>query len=359
MHADWLSGIPALPDHPIVLWAFALAAGAALFFAMSAALRILRSRLQQRAETPGHPLARSLSDVLRRTNSVVLLILSMLIGAAIVGAPLPWSGRNAQHLWFVLLTLQIALWLDRAVDVGLNHALASRGQVSTVTATLFRFLLRTLVSVIAVLAMLDNLGVNITALVASLGIGGVAVALAVQTILSDLFASISIGLDKPFEAGDFIVFGQVAGNIEHVGLKTTRIRSLGGEQIVCSNTELLKQTIQNYKRMQQRRIIFTVRITYMTDVDRAAAVPALIRGQIERQPDTRFDRAHLARFGENALEYEAVYYVMTADYNRYMDIQQNINLGIMRDLDAAGIALALPERIVHLPPAARSDEAPA
>lgn len=348
MLSTWLPGFREFSDHPLMLWALALAVGAALFFAISAALRIVRSRLRERADAPGHPLARSLSEVLRRTNRAVLLILAILIGAEITGAPLPWSGSSAQHLWFVLVTLQLALWLDRAVDVGLDHALASRGQASTVTATLFRFLLRTLVSVIALLAMLDNLGVNITALVASLGIGGIAVALAVQTILSDLFASISIGLDKPFEAGDFIVFGQVAGSIEHVGLKTTRIRSLGGEQIVCSNTELLKQTIQNYKRMQQRRIVFTVRVTYMTGVELAATVPGLIRARIESQADTRFDRAHLARLGDSALEYEAVYYVMTADYNRYMDIQQDINLGIMRELDAAGISLALPERIVHL-----------
>lgn len=345
MYADWLSGIPAFSDHPLLRWAFALTLGAALFFAIGAALRLLRARLQRPA---ARPLMRAVAQILQRTSHFVLLVMAILISAEIAAAPMPWSGRNAQHLWFVVLALQLALWLDRAVDVGLEQALASRGQVNTVTATLFRFLLRTLVWIVALLAMLDNLGVNITALVASLGIGGVAVALAVQTILSDLFASISIGLDKPFEAGDFIVFGQVAGSIEHVGLKTTRIRSLGGEQIVCSNTELLKQTIQNYKRMQQRRIVFTVRVTYLTDVERAAAVPGLIRAQIERQPDTRFDRAHLARFGDNALEYEAVYYVMTADYNRYMDIQQEINLGIMRELEAADVALALPERLVHI-----------
>ncbi|KGE00334.1 mechanosensitive ion channel protein MscS [Achromobacter sp. RTa] len=359
MISDWPAGSPLFGGHPVMQWALALTAGVILFFAMTAALQLIRSRLQRRAAASEHPLAQATADVLRRTNRAVLLILSILIGAEIMRAPLPWSSQNAQHLWFVLVALQLALWLDRAVDVGLDHAFASRGRVSTVTATLFRFLLRAIVSIVALLAMLDNLGVNITALVASLGIGGVAVALAVQTILSDLFASISIGLDKPFEAGDFIVFGQVAGSIEHVGLKTTRIRSLGGEQIVCSNTELLKQTIQNYKRMQQRRIIFTVRITYMTGVDRAASVPGIIRAQIERQSDTRYDRAHLARFGDNALEYEAVYYVMTADYNRYMDIQQEINFGIMRELEAAGIALALPERIVHLHPSRRREDATA
>lgn len=345
MLTSWFSGAPA--DHPIALWLAAVALGVALFLALTLVLRLARSRLERLAQPGGHGAAGAAARVLRRTSWLILALASLLIAADLTGAPFP--GRSgAGHLWFVLVALQLALWLDRGIEVGLSHAVAARGRAGSITATLLSFLLRALVWVIVLLAMLDNVGVNITALVASLGIGGVAVALAVQTILSDLFASISIGLDKPFEAGDFIVFGTVAGSIEHVGLKTTRIRSLGGEQIVCSNTELLKQTIQNYKRMQQRRIVFSIRVTYRTPVDQVAAVPGIIRAQIERQPDTRFDRAHLARMAESALEFEAVYYVMSADYNRYMDLQQAIYLGVMRDLQAAGIALALPESILHL-----------
>jgi small-conductance mechanosensitive channel len=351
----WISG-EWLSAHPLALWSIALGVGAVFFFAIATTLKILRARLDARAERLGHGLAGSISQVLRRTSWVVLALLCLMAGVEISGAPLPWSGSTVRHLWFVLLALQGALWLERAVDIAVRRTVLTRGDTSIVTATLLGLLLRTFVWVVALLAMLDNLGINITALVASLGIGGVAVALAVQTILSDLFASISIGLDKPFEVGDFIVFGQVAGSIEHIGLKTTRIRSLGGEQIVCSNTELLKQTIQNYKRMQQRRIIFTVRVTYKTDVERAARVPGILRDQICGQADVKFDRAHLARFGDSALEYEAVYYLMSADYNRYMDTQQAINLGIMRDLQAAGIALALPERIVHLTAPEADDE---
>ncbi|CAB3895576.1 mechanosensitive ion channel family protein [Achromobacter piechaudii] len=352
MLSQWISGTNALADHPVALWLIAAAVAATLYLMLIFAFRLVRARLERRAALPGHGMAAGAIRVMQRTSWFLLAIFTLMIGVDVAGAPFPFSEGGAQHLWFVLIALQLALWLDRAVDVGLSRALSHR---ATVTATLLSFLLRALVWVIALLAMLDNLGVNITALVASLGIGGVAVALAVQTILSDLFASISIGLDKPFEAGDFIVFGSVAGSIEHVGLKTTRIRSLGGEQIVCSNTELLKQTIQNYKRMQQRRIVFAVRITYKTDVEKVAAVPGIIRSQIESQTDTRFDRAHLARFGEGALEFEAVYYVLTADYNHYMDIQQAINLGIMRQLQAADIALALPEQILHMP----RDAAPA
>ncbi|WYX35874.1 mechanosensitive ion channel family protein [Achromobacter xylosoxidans] len=343
MLTSWFSGAPA--DHPIALWLAAVALGVALFLALTLVLRLARSRLERLAQPAGHGAAGAAARGGGR--SMILALASLLVAADLTGAPFP--GRSgAGHLWFVLAALQLALWLDRGIEVGLSHAVAARGRAGSITATLLSFLLRALVWVIVLLAMLDNVGVNITALVASLGIGGVAVALAVQTILSDLFASISIGLDKPFEAGDFIVFGTVAGSIEHVGLKTTRIRSLGGEQIVCSNTELLKQTIQNYKRMQQRRIVFSIRVTYRTPVDQVAAVPGIIRAQIERQPDTRFDRAHLARMAESALEFEAVYYVMSADYNRYMDLQQAIYLGVMRDLQAAGIALALPESILHL-----------
>ena len=348
---DWLNA------HPMALWVIAVGVGAALFMVIATALKIVRARLDARGERERHGLASSTSQVLRRTNWVLLALLCLMAGVDITDAPLPWSGATISHLWFVLLALQGALWLERAVDVAVRRTVRARGDASIVTATLLGLLLRTFVWAVALLAMLDNLGVNITALVASLGIGGVAVALAVQTILSDLFASISIGLDKPFEVGDFIVFGSVAGSIEHIGLKTTRIRSLGGEQIVCSNTELLKQVIQNYKRMQQRRIVFTVRVSYKTDVSLAAKVPEILRERITQQADVRYDRAHLARFGDSALEYEAVYYLMSADYNRYMDTQQAINLGIMRSLEEAGIALALPERIVHVAAPGSEEEA--
>ena len=354
---SWIFG-DGIAAHPFALWIIALGVGTVLFLAAATALKLVRRRLDARAERPGHGLARALSQVLQRTNWTVLALLCLLAGVDISDAPLPWSGATISHLWFVLLALQGALWLERAVDLAVRHTVLARGDASRVTATLLGLLLRTVVWAVALLAMLDNLGVNITALVASLGIGGVAVALAVQTILSDLFASISIGLDKPFEVGDFIVFGAVAGSIEHIGLKTTRIRSLGGEQIVCSNTELLKQTIQNYKRMQQRRIVFSLRVSYKTDVERAATVPGIVRDRITEQSDVRFDRAHLARFGDSALEYEAVYYLMSADFNRYMDTQQAINLGIMRSLKDAGIALALPESIVHVT-AGDEDEAQA
>src|SRR5690606_2334768 len=260
--------------------------------------------------------------------------------------PIAWQ-RGLAQLWFVAVVLQVTLWANTAITFGIDRHLARHTDVNRVTMTIVGFAARAVVWAVAVLAVLDNMGVNITAFVASLGIGGIAVALAAQVVLSDLFASVSIGLDKPFEPGDFIVVGAIAGSIEHVGLKTTRIRSLGGEQIVCSNTELLKQTIQNYKRMDLRRIAFKFTVAYGAGASQAQDIANSVKALIEGTEGTRFDRAHLLQFSERGLEYEVVYYVLSADYNRYMDIQQAINLGIMRELEQRGLEFGRAEIRVH------------
>jgi small-conductance mechanosensitive channel len=198
------------------------------------------------------------------------------------------------------------------------------------------------------LLILDNMGLNVTALVASLGIGGVAVALAAQNILGDLFASLSIALDKPFVLNDFIIVDDLMGTVEHVGLKTTRIRSLSGEQIVLANNDLLKSRIRNYGRMSERRAIFSIGVTYDTPADALEALPGVIRAAIEAQPGVRFDRAHFKGFGVHSLDFEAVYYVLDPGFTTYMDVQQAINLRLVRELHARGIHFALPARMVQL-----------
>ena len=322
---------------------------AVTYWVVNKVLAVIHKRIA--AWTKDHEsgtLYRVFLDVISRTRKILILFAAFLFSLQFITLSDRLHGLIS-HAWFLVLALQIAIWFDQAVQSWLRHSMLAPGMHrNPVTLIILGLMIRALIWSVMLLSILANAGVDITALVASLGVGGIAIALAVQTVLSDVFASLSIGFDKPFEIGDFIVFNDVSGTIEHIGLKTTRIRSLGGEQIVCSNTELLKQTIQNYKRMQQRRIVFSVRISYKTDVERAATVPGILRDRINEQADVRFDRAHLARFGDSALEYEAVYYLMSADYNRYMDTQQAINLGIMRSLEAAGITLALPERIVHV-----------
>ena len=210
------------------------------------------------------------------------------------------------------------------------------------------WLLQTTVWVVFVLAMLSNLGINVTTFVASLGIGGVAIALAVQNILGDLFASMSIAVDKPFEVGDFITVNNFSGTVEHVGLKTTRVRALGGEQIIVANAELLRNTVYNYRRMSTRRIVFTLRASPTTPRELAARVPEMLREIVAKQDKLRFDRAHLKTLDQNWIEYEIVYTMLDASFDLYMDTQQAINLDAMQMFEELGISTAPRPRHVLL-----------
>ncbi|MEQ8215048.1 MAG: mechanosensitive ion channel family protein, partial [Smithellaceae bacterium] len=198
------------------------------------------------------------------------------------------------------------------------------------------------------LLILDNLGFNITSLVAGLGIGGVAVALAVQNILGDLFASLSIVIDKPFVVGDFIVIDQLRGTVEHVGLKTTRLRSLSGEQLIFSNNDLLKSRIQNFKRMTERRVVFGFGVTYQTPQDKLPLINGIVREIIEKQEHVNFDRVHFKEFGNSALNFEVVYIVKDQDYNLYMNIQQAINLEMFRRFQEEKIEFAYPTQTLFV-----------
>lgn len=187
-----------------------------------------------------------------------------------------------------------------------------------------------------------------TALVAGLGVGGIAVALAAQNILGDLFASLTIVFDKPFLIGDFIIVGEHLGTVEHIGLKTTRLRSLTGEQLVFSNTDLLNSRIRNFKRMQERRIVFTIGVSYGTPYHAIAAIPGIIRNIVEDTAQVRFDRAHFKEYGTYSLNFEVVYWVLSPEFALYMDIQQQINLEIFRRFEEEGIQFALPMQNLYL-----------
>ncbi|QJD60306.1 mechanosensitive ion channel family protein [Pseudomonas sp. gcc21] len=316
------------------------------YILLSAVLGIVSRRLDGLAK---HRRARSyffVAQLLRNTSRLLILAFSLLIGLKAVELSPRWE-EAMSHGWFIALAFQIALWLDMAVRLWTDSLTRDGKTRNPVTTTIIGIMIRIVVWTMMLLSILANLGVDITAMVASLGVGGIAIALAVQTLLSDVFASLSIGIDKPFEIGDFVVFGEVAGNIEHIGLKTTRIRSLSGEQIVCANADLLSQTLHNYKRMQTRRIVFGFGISYRTPSEKVREVGQMVRRVIERVDKTKFDRAHFSAFGESKLNFEVVHIVQTADYNEYMDIQQEINLGIMKGLEDMEVDFAFPRRSVE------------
>ena len=198
------------------------------------------------------------------------------------------------------------------------------------------------------LFLIDNLGYDITTLIAGLGIGGIAIALAGQAILGDLFSYLVIFFDKPFEVGDFIIFDDKMGTVEYIGIKTTRIRTLGGEQLICANADLTNSRVHNYKRMEERRIVFGFGVTYNTSAGKLKIIPGLVKKIIEIMESTRFDRAHLKSFGASSLDFEVVYFISTPDYNKYMDIQQSINVRLFESFEEKQIEFAFPTQTIFV-----------
>lgn len=197
--------------------------------------------------------------------------------------------------------------------------------------------------------VLDNLGINISALVAGLGIGGIAVAMASQAILGDLFSALAIFVDKPFEVGDFIIIDGMMGSVEYIGLKTTRIRSLSGEQLIFSNSDLTKSRIKNYKRMEARRIAFKIGVVYQTSLEKIKKIPLLVQEIFKTIKDTKLDRVHFESFGDFSLNYEIVYFVHSADYNIYMNKQQEINFALKEVFEREQVDFAYPTQTLFIP----------
>lgn len=267
------------------------------------------------------------------------------------------------YLALIVLSTRILTWnstLEKILDTGILAAIAVYGALLASMIAVFFFqkygpgsanahvqkwmsgLIKVLIWGIAVILFLDNIGVKINSLIAGLGIGGLAIVFAAQTILADIFCFFTILFDRPFEIGDFITVGEQMGTVEHIGVKTTRLRALTGEQLIFSNGDLTGSRIQNYKTLEQRRVLFTLGVTYNTQADQLKEIPKLLREIIEQAPDTKFGRAHFASYGEFSLNFEVVYFVLNNDYDHYMDLHQEINLRIKEEFDKRKISFAFP-----------------
>lgn len=262
----------------------------------------------------------------------------------------PFLKRASNVLGMVVITVFIARLITAVTKYGMNTYWKKKEQDAAMERSLNGIIkvIQIVVWSLSVIFFLDNLGFKISAVIAGLGIGGVAVALAAQTILGDLFSYFAILFDRPFETGDFVVVGEFLGTIEHIGIKTTRIRSLSGEQVVFSNTDLTGSRVRNYKRMEKRRVVFKLGVTYETPAEHLRTIPQTIEKIIKNVPDTLFDRAHFSVFGDFSLIFEVVYYVLSNDYNKYMDIQQKINLAVKESFAAEKIEFAYPTQTLYL-----------
>ncbi|MPZ99815.1 MAG: mechanosensitive ion channel [Dehalococcoidia bacterium] len=332
--------------NPLGDWVAGLAVGLVTFVLLGIVLPFIVGRVGRRL--PGDA-GRLVPRLTQHAKLVFLFFIATYAGSLVLELREPVNDLLRVLAVFAFL-LQVLFWGIEGItfwveDYREEHAddpaaLTSIGAVGLMAkAALWSVLL---------LIALDNMGIEVTALVAGLGIGGIAIALAAQNILGDLFASLSIVLDKPVVVGDFVALGTETGTVERVGLKTTRVRSLTGEQLVFSNNDLLQSRIRNYGRMYERRGLFTLGVEYDTPIELVEAIPDIMREAIENQETTRFDRAHFARYADAWLEFEGVYYMLDPDYYLFMDTQQAINLHILREFRARGIEFAFPTQTLHV-----------
>jgi len=334
--------------HSLFDWSIALTITAGLSIVLYTIQRLLVRRLSQLALKTEAGIYDFIADILAHTKFIFVLILAAYLGFQHLEFE-PRPARLITSAAVIALLLQIAVWGNCAIALWLAQYKAQHQDTPSAGATvLLGLIARPVLWSVILLMILDNLGFSITALVAGLGIGGIAVALAMQNILGDIFASISIVMDKPFVIGDFIIVDEHIGTVEYIGIKSTRIRSLSGEHIIISNADLLKSRIRNYKRMQERRIVFHFGITYQTPLEKIKQIPDIVRDIIEAHDKTRFDRAHFKAYGDSSLDFEAVYYVLDPEYTQYMNTQQAINFELFKHFQQNGIEFAYPTQTLYL-----------
>lgn len=323
---------------------------AGIFVAVAGALFAAKWLLKRRLATLAQRTATQVDDAFVALFSATNLVFIVAVGvqAASSALVLPAGATRAiRALTIVAVALQIGLWCAAAIRaVVVSYVRRHADGASRTAVSAVGFLAQAVIWSFVVVAALRSFGYDVTALVAGLGITGIAIALAVQNILGDLFAALSIVVDKPFLVGETInVDGQV-GTVERIGLKTTRVRALQGEEVVYSNADLLKSRLRNYTRMHERRIVMTVSIASETPTETAARIPGMLREAVQSQPNVRFDRAHLAKLGSSSLDYELVFYSLDPDYNVGMDIQQAVYLALLRRFATERVSLAYPTSMV-------------
>lgn len=343
-------------------WVYAGATAACilmLFYLLRPLLFRLIKRVSMKTRTRADDMV---ADIIKQVRWWWVLVLAVAAGAMFLtgvpeaGAPVPLTRTDLPH-WLrvavvVVTALQFMLLVRIVVNYGLDHMLRANRQPDGSpdpavqnSMGVMRFLVMLGLSIAIVLVALENLDIKVTPLLTGLGIGGIAVALAVQNILGDVFASLTIVLDKPFQVGDAITVGDKSGTVERIGVKTTRVRATSGEELVFGNSDLLSSRVQNFKRMSERRVVFTLGLVYELNADQLRRVPALVKDAVEGASLTRFDRCHFKTMGAYSLDFECVYFVTTGDYLAYMNAQQAINLAIFERFAKEGIEFAYPTQM--------------
>ncbi len=330
-------------------WLIAAIVGLTIWAGLWILRDLTAARYKRHSNTKNPTLIRLVAYLVSNTRQIFFLAVAL--DAAQASLTLPDKvERIVANTALVLILLQVGLWAGRAVRFYLEMKELERGADRGFAGSLdiINFVARMLIWSLLILVALDNLGVNITALLAGLGVGGVAVALALQNVLGDLFASLSIALDKPFVIGDNLTIDTFVGKVEHIGIKTTRLRSEGGEQIILSNADILKSRVRNFGRLSQQRILATIRAAYDTPAEKLKMLPGLLESIVREHPQARFERCHLKSLGESSFQFELSYFVQQPAVNPMLDLQQMVNFRIIDELRRLRIEFAYPAQVVLL-----------
>ena len=337
-------------DNTVQQWGLAIGVFVLVFILLQIFKRLISRRLDEYTKSTHTYLDDIFASIVKHTKTFFILVMALWAGSLFLD--LPPEVRTVRHVVVIIAFLfQIGLWsngvINHWIDTRVEEQPGDKDLATTLNA--FGLIAKTVIWVILVLLMLDNLpGVDVSTLIASLGVVGIAVALAVQGILGDLFASISITLDKPFVIGDFITVGDYKGEVEDIGLKTTRLRSSTGEEIVFSNTDLLDSRIRNYRSLQRRRVLFTLSLTYQIPSDKLSQIPDIVRAVVETHTGTIFNHAYFKGLGDSALNFEVLYHIETKDFSVYREIVQSVNFDLVQRLEAEGIEFAYPTQTVYV-----------
>lgn len=328
-------------------WLVALGVFIGVFVVLRIIISFIVKRVQKLTEKTSFRFGNAIVNIVGKIGRFFYFSVSLYVASTFLLLPLTVH-KVIYGLFVLVLVFEAIRVLQKVILFFVERVWLKDSDDKQQVSYILELLIRIVLWAIGILLILSNLGFDVTSLVASLGIGGVAIALAVQNILSDLFSSLSIYIDQPFKLGDFIIVGDHMGTVKHIGLKTTRLRALQGEEIVISNSELTSARVQNFKRMQKRRILFSFGVTYDTAIEKLRKIPEIVKSAIDPLEKAEHDRTHFKEFADSSLNFEVVYYVLTGDYTEYMDIQQAINLKIMDEFAKERIEMAFPTRTVHL-----------
>lgn len=331
-------------------WLLAAVVFVAVFLILIAVRRVFRAQYARLLATPQAEFMEYPLMIASRTSALFLLVASLYGAAKFL--TLPGAIATLLTTLFTIAAFwQLGAWASTAVRGALDRkqqTILATDRAAAGSLGIIGFLARATIWSIVLMLTLDNLGVEIKPLLAGLGIGGIAVALAVQNVLGDLFASLSITLDRPFVVGDSLNVDGISGTVEYIGVKSTRLRSPDGEQIIMPNSNLLSSRVRNLSRMKERRVVLTLSLSQETPRAKLASLPGVVRALIEAHADVRFDRAHFARIAATSFDIEAVYFVTTSDYKRHMDILQQLQLQILEVLEREHISLARPMQLLRV-----------